>query len=214
MIKEQFQKLIDAAESNDLDAIVQLKNYYINVYPNEEKENYYHKKAAALHYAPSEYVLGMGYLTGFNGIQIDKKLGVKYIQAAANDGIADAWFLLGQFHKNRSLDFIDFNQKKSDECFEKAAKMGYAMAQLELGDIYMFRHKEIGRAIFWWACAYLHDDEKDEENSKNAKDRLNELAKTGVPGGYQRINTIIEEVKKDYVQYTLRPQYIDKRLNK
>lgn len=213
MTIEQLQTLKAVAENNDLDAIIRLKSYYLNVQHDVEKEYYYHRKAAALHHAPSEYVLGMGYLFGFDGIPINKKEGIKYMQAAAEDGIADAWFILGQLHANEKLDFIEYSKQKSFDCFKASAKMGFALAQLELGDIYMFEYKELDKAIFWWACAYLHDDKKDEENSKNAKNRLNDLAKLGIPGEFQKINSIIEKVKNEYVQYTLRPQYTRKTKN-
>lgn len=110
-------------------------------------------------------------------------------------------------YANNKLTFIDYDPLKSFEYFETSAKMGFALAQLEIGDLYMFEQKDIDKAIFWWACAYLHDDERDIENSKDAKNRLNDLAKSGVPGGFQRINSIIGKVKKEYAPYTMRPQF-------
>lgn len=130
MTKEQLQELKAAAENNDLNAVVQLKIYYINEQPDREKELYYLKKAAALHHAPSEYVLGMGCLFGLDEIPVNKRMGVQYVQAAANDGIADAWFLLGQLHANKKLDFIDYDEKNHLNVLKRQPRWDVLMLSL------------------------------------------------------------------------------------
>ena len=69
----------------------------------------------------------------------------------------------------------------------------------------MFERKEIDNAIFWWVCAYMHG-ESASNDSNEAMNRLNELIQSGVQGGRERVDQIIEKISENkYIQYRQEP---------
>jgi hypothetical protein len=73
-----------------------------------------------------------------DGSKIDKgrsnaslKKAVYWLELAAKDGDRDAWFALGEIY--RRPQFSGYNATESDRCFDRAADLGHAQAQLRKG---------------------------------------------------------------------------------
>lgn len=54
-----------------------------------------------------------------------------WLELAAKDGDRDAWFALGEIY--RRPQFSGYNASESDRCFDRAADLGHALAQLRRG---------------------------------------------------------------------------------
>ncbi len=54
-----------------------------------------------------------------------------WLELAAKDGDRDAWYALGEIH--RRPQFSGYNATESDRCFDRAADLGHAQAQLRKG---------------------------------------------------------------------------------
>ena len=59
------------------------------------------------------------------------KKAVYWLELAAKDGDRDAWFALGEIY--RRPQFSGYNASESDRCFDRAADLGHAQAQLRKG---------------------------------------------------------------------------------
>jgi uncharacterized protein len=59
------------------------------------------------------------------------KKAVYWLELAAKDGDRNAWFALGEIY--RRPQFSGYNAKESDRCFDRAADLGHAQAQLRKG---------------------------------------------------------------------------------
>jgi hypothetical protein len=59
------------------------------------------------------------------------KKAVYWLELAAKDGDRDAWFALGEIY--RRPQFSGYNATESDRCFDRAADLGHAQAQLRKG---------------------------------------------------------------------------------
>jgi TPR repeat protein len=59
------------------------------------------------------------------------KKAVYWLEMAAKDGDRDAWFALGEIY--RRPQFSGYNATESDRCFDRAADLGHAQAQLRKG---------------------------------------------------------------------------------
>jgi uncharacterized protein len=59
------------------------------------------------------------------------KKAVYWLELAAKDGDRDAWFALGEIY--RRPQFSGYNAAESDRCFDRAADLGHAQAQLRKG---------------------------------------------------------------------------------
>jgi TPR repeat protein len=59
------------------------------------------------------------------------KKAVYWLELAAKDGNRDAWFALGEIY--RRPQFSGYNATESDRCFDRAADLGHAQAQLRKG---------------------------------------------------------------------------------
>jgi uncharacterized protein len=73
-----------------------------------------------------------------DGSKVDKgrsnaslKKAVYWLELAAKDGDRNAWFALGEIY--RRPQFSGYNAKESDRCFDRAADLGHAQAQLRKG---------------------------------------------------------------------------------
>ena len=59
------------------------------------------------------------------------KRAAHWLELAAKDGDRDAWYALGEIH--RRPQFSGYNANESDRCFDRAADLGHAQAQLRKG---------------------------------------------------------------------------------
>ena len=59
------------------------------------------------------------------------KKAAHWLELAANDGDRDAWYALGEIY--RRPQFSGYNAAESDRCFDRAADLGHAQAQLRKG---------------------------------------------------------------------------------
>jgi TPR repeat protein len=59
------------------------------------------------------------------------KKAAHWLELAAKDGDRDAWYALGEIY--RRPQFSGYNAKESDRCFDRAADLGHAKAQLRKG---------------------------------------------------------------------------------
>ena len=59
------------------------------------------------------------------------KKAVHWLELAAKDGDRDAWYALGEIY--RRPQFSGYNAAESDRCFDRAADLGHAQAQLRKG---------------------------------------------------------------------------------
>ena len=59
------------------------------------------------------------------------KKAVHWLELAAKDGDRDAWYVLGEIY--RRPQFSGYNAAESDRCFDRAADLGHAEAQLRKG---------------------------------------------------------------------------------
>lgn len=204
--EDELNKLKKKADDGSTDAMVSFGNYYMYhpLCPNEKLGFYYYQKAADMGNPYGEIQLGIAFYFG-NGVKPDKNMAVKLVKDAADKGVAKAQCFLGMLYKEGEIGYFA-TETKMFQCFEKAAKQGYARAQIELGDIYMFKKHSIDNALFWWACAYVHGKNAMDE-SNMARDRMNDAVESGMPGGYDRVNSFIEKVKNSqYLQYTQNPR--------
>jgi TPR repeat protein len=62
-----------------------------------------------------------------------------WLELAAKDGDRDAWYALGEIY--RRPQFSGYNATESDRCFDRAADLGHAEAQLRKG-AYLWRKRE------------------------------------------------------------------------
>jgi TPR repeat protein len=62
-----------------------------------------------------------------------------WLELAAKDGDRDAWYALGEIY--RRPQFSGYNAAESDRCFDRAADLGHAQAQLRKG-AYLWRKRE------------------------------------------------------------------------
>jgi hypothetical protein len=68
------------------------------------------------------------------------KKAVYWLELAAKYGDRDAWFALGEIY--RRPQFSGYNAAESDRCFDRAADLGHAQAQLRKGaNLWRKRHK-------------------------------------------------------------------------
>ena len=190
------------AEKGDIDALVELGNYYNGLLKSEEAF-YYYKKAADLGYVPAIFQVGLRYIDG-DGVGRSMNQGQQYLQKAADKGYANALYCLGLLYQSGEVGFWG-QEKKAFKCFSEAAEKGHAKAQIELGNMYMEKRK-IEQAIFCWACAYVHGT-KDFDASEAAKDQLNDFCHA-FSKGYDIADSIIKKVQRpEYSQYTNNPKF-------
>jgi hypothetical protein len=72
-----------------------------------------------------------GVISETNKSNASLKKAAYWIELAAKDGDRDAWFALGEIY--RRPQFSGYNAAESDRCFDRAADLGHAQAQLRKG---------------------------------------------------------------------------------
>ena len=207
-MNETVQSFINKANNGDIEAMEILGSCYLygeGVEKDDIKAHKYFLMAAEKGSIPARYMVGMDYLTG-EGVQKNISSAETYIKSAADAGYAKAQYILGLMYKQGEIGFFG-TDKKAFKYFEKAAMQGLGKAQIELGDAYLMGigvRENLSQGIFWLACAYLHGYLKDDAEidiANEAVERLNSLIHSGVPGGQERIDAVIEEVRTRYPQY-------------
>lgn len=71
-----------------------------------------------------------------------------------------------------------------------------------MGDAYLEGvgvKQNLGQGLFWLTCTYLHR-KKDAEVGNAAVEKLKALINDSVPGGKERINDIMDDIKTNYHQ--------------
>jgi len=92
-------------------------------------------RAAELGFTKAKLTLGLR-LAQFEGDKENKsnaslKKAAHWIELAAKDGDRDAWYALGEIY--RRPQFSGYSATESDRCFDRAADLGHAQAQLRKG---------------------------------------------------------------------------------
>ena len=94
-------------------------------------------RAAELGLTIAKLTLGLR-LAQFDGVTSESiksnaslKKAAYWLELAAKDGDRDAWFALGEIY--RRPQFSGYNAAESDRCFDRAADLGHAQAQLRKG---------------------------------------------------------------------------------
>lgn len=201
----KIQGLIGKANNGDVMSMEILGDCYVNGYGVEKDEATAHKyymMAAERGSIKAKYMVGMDYLLG-EGVKKSTIIAETHIKAAANAGYAKAQYMMGLLYQNEEITCIFSKDKKAFSYFEKAAVQGHGKAQIELSGAYFGGvgvKANLGEGLFWLVCAYLHGD-NDAEVRDEALEKLNGLIHSGVPGGRDRINGIINDVKAHYPQY-------------
>lgn len=205
---ERVQNIINKANNGDVNAMVIVGNCYLRgkgVRKDDSLAHKYYMMAAERGSIPAKYMVGMDYLTG-EGVRKDISYAETYIKSAADAGFAKAQYMMGMMYKNELIGMFSID-KKAFTYFEKAAKQGLGKAQIELGDAYIGGigvRANLGEGLFWLACAYLHG-RNDPDVGNAAVERLNSLVNSGVPGGKERINDIMDDIRLRYPQYIKEP---------
>lgn len=205
---ERVQNMINKANNGDVRAMEILGDCYLRgegVKKDNAMAHKYYMNAAEGGSIPGRYMVGMDYLTG-EGVQKSISSAKIHIEIAADAGLAKAQYILGLMYKNGEIGFFA-KDKKAFKYFERAARQGHGKAQIELSDAYMGGvgvKANLGEGLFWLACAYLHG-KSDNEVGNAAVERLNALIRGNVPGGRERIDDIMEDIKSHYPQYIKEP---------
>jgi TPR repeat protein len=91
-------------------------------------------RAAELGLTIAKLTLGLR-LAQFDGGDTKSNASLKkaahWLELAANDGDREAWYVLGEIY--RRPQFSGYNALESDRCFDRAADLGHAQAQLRKG---------------------------------------------------------------------------------
>ena len=100
----------------------------------EEKDEDALLKAAELGLTVAKHTLGLR-LAHLDGGDTKSNASLKkaayWLEQAAKDGDRDAWYALGEIY--RRPQFSGYNAAESDRCFDRAADLGHAEAQLRKG---------------------------------------------------------------------------------
>ncbi len=205
-----LQELINKAENGDVNAMVMvgdcfIKGYYTKV--DDAQAFKYHKMAADKGHVKASAMTAINYINGI-GVKQDKKQGIKYLKYAADNGDAFAQYCLGCLYEDGSIGMTKMLRLgNAITYYEMAAKQGYAKAQLALGYLYNDNNYAFDKQVFWFACAYLHGMYQESlEESDKAMHALNQLSNKGFFGKKNKIERIIEEIKRDYPSYLREPK--------
>jgi len=95
------------------------------------------------------------------GVPADKKLAMKYLRIAAENGLTEALYQMGWHYGTGT--FVRKNIAKSIVWYRKAADKGDAWAQVDLGQIYLDGErgvkKDYAQAVRWFRRAVRKKDE-------------------------------------------------------
>lgn len=206
-----FKNLIIKAELGDIDAMVMVGDCYNRGFHTDKddfKAQAYYKMAAYNGHPGAIFMVGLGYLNG-TGVKRNKGNAIKYIQDAADKGVANAQYIIGELYQAGEVG-IFFKNKKAINYYKMAAMNGHADAQYKLGRIYLLKLSNgndcnFDEGLFWILCASLHKSEKSSEISIKAKNIINRTVERGCP--IEVINRKIEIIKRQYPDYIIDPTY-------
>lgn len=205
---EELKNVILQAEQGNIKAMTIAGDCFLRgifTDKDEEKAHFYYKMAADAGDAKTSLTMAI-YL--YNK---DKKSSMKYLQYAADHGVAHAQYMLGLLYSSGEIGFWGRKQKAM-KYFEMSARQGVAKAQIELFDMIVKTKSSkytLDDMIFWLVCVYLHTSENDAEEREIAVKQLNHLIDAGMPGGKNRVDEVIKSVKRNYPQYLITPPPID-----
>lgn len=218
MTREEFKEYEKSAEAGDMFSIYLVGENYLRgiiVEKNLAKAYEYHHKAASLGYPPAVVSTGLDLIAGI-GVKKDKKKGLEYLKLISdlygngddnlNDVVAEASYYIGAGYHDGEFGFFG-KDKKAMQYLERASKLGYAEAQLLLGQLYYLGKRvtiDLDKCIFWTVCAYLHGKNSPKESTEGRK-RLDTFVSQGIPGGKEYIDGIIDDVKCNYKHYIVNP---------
>lgn len=201
-MEETLKNVIIQAEQGNVEAMMVAGDCFLRgIYTDrdEQKANFYYKMAADAGDAKASLAVAIDLIGG----KKDKKNGIKYLQYAADNGVAHAQYMLGLMYASGEICFFG-KERKAIKYIEMSARQGVAKAQIELF-VMIVKNKNytLDDMIFWLVCAYLHTSEKDTEEREIAVKNLNRLISSGV--SKDRIDQVIMHVKKNYPQYLITP---------
>ena len=206
---EGLKNLVIKAEQGDIDAMIMVGDCYnrgLHTEKNDKEAHKYYKMAADKGNVQASLMVAIDLLNGI-GVEKNKKMGIQYLQMAADRGAAFAQYLLASLYKAGEVGFWG-REQKAMEYFERVAKQGDAKSQIELADMIMSGKKSkytVDDMVFWLVCAFLHESNKQAEESEAALKRLNHLINRGMPGGKPYVENIMKDVKQNYPQYLNNP---------
>ena len=100
------------------------------------------------------YALGMNYLDGSSGFDINLPEGVRYIRMAAERGYAKAQSDMGSMYSNG--EGVPRDMKKAFDLYMQAAVQGFARAQCNVGNAYNYGEgvdKDVNQSFIWYKKA-------------------------------------------------------------
>jgi TPR repeat protein len=127
------------------DAQYMLGCLYHDVGNHAEAERWW-RLAAGQSHALAQTALGRHYQFGW-GVARDYNEAVRWYNAAANQGVADAGCNMGQI-------FFECNQvQEAVKWWDRAAAAGHALAQYNLGNTYFHKLRNVQEAARWWGLS-------------------------------------------------------------
>ncbi len=160
-----------AAAQDDPEGLSALSGYYllgIGVEQNSDKFLYYAEKAASLGSVKAKRDLGVAYISGVGGVEVDREKGMQLLKAAAEIGDPQAMGIYGV-----SLAILPTapgesaveNKIRGEKYILEAAKLGDLEAQRNLGILYSWGgEKDRGKSLEWLAKAARRGDFSAKDN--------------------------------------------------
>jgi TPR repeat protein len=103
------------------------------------------------------------------------KKAVYWLELAAKDGNRDAWYALGEIY--RRPQFSGYNATESDRCFDRAADLGHAQAQLRKGANLWRKRKKLDDKVKGLQASYWVWQAQ-QQGVHEAKDLLTKILET------------------------------------
>ncbi len=204
-----LQQEMSQASQGNVKSMLNVARYYME--RNEDNKAYeYLLMAAQKGHGGAEHKVGFQLCFGIGGIEPNVPLGVQYLQSAADKNITHAEFALATVCENydEAQAYLKENTPPNPFLYYlgKAAKHGHIMAQVMLGDMYAQGkgvERDLHQAVFWWGCAYLHDENEADESRRDARDKLNALLRSRTSSRMSKpeMESILSELKAKYPQY-------------
>jgi uncharacterized protein len=120
-----------------------------------------HKILAEKGRANGQFELGVDYLEGRNGFQVDKRLGMQWVRRAADQGLAIAQHHLGDMYFRGDGTVQDYEE--AVKWFEAAADQKFSSSLLGLAMCYEFgkgvKRSNLKAHMYYNLAAALYDDE-------------------------------------------------------
>lgn len=103
------------------------------------------------------------------------KKAAHWLELAAKDGNRDAWYALGEIY--RRPQFSGYNANESDRCFDRAADLGHAQAQLRKGANLWRKREKIEEKVQGLQASYWVW-QANQQGVPEAKELLSKILKT------------------------------------